>query len=273
MYIVVGIHGDNQVFNNNDIKLPPLRDTDSPSPSLKTLYPKQHYDHHRYHEDSTTAATFSSSTLTGAADASPISSSSSSSSSPSYTNEVIADDSIQHQQSFSISKCKHFHGRSLSADDANSIPFSTKPPWISKPLRIITATTDPTTLSTTTTSNSRRKHRSTSSMTMSLPSRPLSMTSSPSTFYHHETINNKSMHQQKPTPKYACTYCRKAFTRPSSLRTHVYSHTGQKPFACTFRDCDKRFSVLSNMRRHMRRHSVPTAFASPSTTISSSSTD
>ncbi|KAI9493015.1 hypothetical protein BDB00DRAFT_721442, partial [Zychaea mexicana] len=55
--------------------------------------------------------------------------------------------------------------------------------------------------------------------------------------------------------KYACTHCRKAFTRPSSLRTHIYSHTGQKPFACTFRDCDKRFSVLSNMRRHMRRHS------------------
>ncbi|KAG2223930.1 hypothetical protein INT45_009382 [Circinella minor] len=278
MYIIVGIHGDNQVLNNsNDIKLPPLRDIDSPSPSLKTLYPKQHHDHYHYHEDSTTiAATFSFS-LTGAATTttttgSPISSASSSSSSP-CTNEVTMDDSNQHvQQPYSISKCKHFHGRSLSADDSTSISFSAKPPWISKPLRIITATADPTLLSssTTTTSTSRKKHHSTSSMTRSFTSSSLSRTSSPSTYYHHDTINIKSMHPQKPAPKYACTYCRKVFTRPSSLRTHVYSHTGQKPFACTFSGCDKHFSVLSNMRRHMRRHSVSTAFTSPSTNTTSS---
>ncbi|KAI7850070.1 hypothetical protein BDC45DRAFT_560507 [Circinella umbellata] len=272
----LGIHGDNQVLNNsNDIKLPPLRDIDSPSPSLKPLYPKQHHDH--YHEDNTTiAATFPFS-FTGAATTttgSPISSASSSSSSP-YTNEVTMDDSNQHHQPYSFSKCKHFHGRSLSADDSTSISFSAKPPWISKPLRIITATSDPTLLSTaTTTSTSRKKHRSTSSVTRSFTSSSLSMTSSPSTYYQHDTINSKAMHPQKPAPKYACTYCRKIFTRPSSLRTHVYSHTGQKPFACTFRGCDKRFSVLSNMRRHMRRHSVPTDFTSPSINTSpSSSTD
>lgn len=54
--------------------------------------------------------------------------------------------------------------------------------------------------------------------------------------------------------KYQCHFCHKRFARPSSLRTHTYSHTGQRPFPCTFEGCDKRFSVLSNMRRHLRRH-------------------
>ncbi|KAI9316004.1 hypothetical protein BX666DRAFT_1818335, partial [Dichotomocladium elegans] len=52
--------------------------------------------------------------------------------------------------------------------------------------------------------------------------------------------------------RYTCHYCQKGFIRPSSLLTHTYSHTGQKPFMCTFEGCHKRFSVLSNMRRHMR---------------------
>lgn len=66
----------------------------------------------------------------------------------------------------------------------------------------------------------------------------------------------------QPQRRYMCHYCEKSFIRPSSLRTHTYSHTGQKPFECAFEGCDKRFSVLSNMRRHMRRHR-PSSSSSP----------
>lgn len=66
----------------------------------------------------------------------------------------------------------------------------------------------------------------------------------------------------QPQRRYMCHYCDKSFIRPSSLRTHTYSHTGQKPFECAFEGCDKRFSVLSNMRRHMRRHR-PSSSSSP----------
>ncbi|ORX44271.1 hypothetical protein DM01DRAFT_1258936, partial [Hesseltinella vesiculosa] len=54
--------------------------------------------------------------------------------------------------------------------------------------------------------------------------------------------------------KYPCPQCTKTFSRPSSLRTHIFSHTGEKPYGCPFEGCGRRFSVQSNMRRHLRVH-------------------
>lgn len=54
--------------------------------------------------------------------------------------------------------------------------------------------------------------------------------------------------------KHRCTVCDKRFTRPSSLQTHMYSHTGEKPFACEHDGCGRHFSVVSNLRRHKKVH-------------------
>ncbi|ORX62614.1 hypothetical protein DM01DRAFT_1330744 [Hesseltinella vesiculosa] len=54
--------------------------------------------------------------------------------------------------------------------------------------------------------------------------------------------------------RYKCFYCQKGFSRPSSLRIHTYSHTGEKPFECPEPGCSRKFSVQSNMRRHLRVH-------------------
>ncbi|OAD08598.1 C2H2-type zinc finger transcription factor, partial [Mucor lusitanicus CBS 277.49] len=56
------------------------------------------------------------------------------------------------------------------------------------------------------------------------------------------------------TGRYYCPFCNKAFNRPSSLRIHTYSHTGEKPFVCQEEGCGRQFSVQSNMRRHLRVH-------------------
>ncbi|KAF9364884.1 hypothetical protein BGX34_012192, partial [Mortierella sp. NVP85] len=54
--------------------------------------------------------------------------------------------------------------------------------------------------------------------------------------------------------RYQCQYCSKRFSRPSSLRIHTYSHTGERPFKCSEEGCGRQFSVQSNMRRHLRVH-------------------
>ncbi|KAL9018958.1 MAG: hypothetical protein Q9185_003792 [Variospora sp. 1 TL-2023] len=54
--------------------------------------------------------------------------------------------------------------------------------------------------------------------------------------------------------KHKCKVCDKRFTRPSSLQTHMYSHTGEKPYACEVPGCRRHFSVVSNLRRHRKVH-------------------
>ena len=56
--------------------------------------------------------------------------------------------------------------------------------------------------------------------------------------------------------KFQCNYCMKRFSRPSSLRTHIHSHTGEKPFRCDVPGCGRCFSVHSNLRRHQKSHST-----------------
>ncbi|KAK0548411.1 hypothetical protein OC846_004484 [Tilletia horrida] len=54
--------------------------------------------------------------------------------------------------------------------------------------------------------------------------------------------------------KYECTWCGKRFSRPSSLKIHYHSHTGEKPYVCEEPGCGRTFSVQSNLRRHQRGH-------------------
>lgn len=75
--------------------------------------------------------------------------------------------------------------------------------------------------------------------------------------HHRRSMSTNTLPiEDNKSDKYSCSYCQKGFSRPSSLRIHTYSHTGERPFACPQQGCNRKFSVQSNMRRHLRVHKV-----------------
>jgi len=78
--------------------------------------------------------------------------------------------------------------------------------------------------------------------------------SNPWQHQHHHYISPASSggFAGQSQDRYVCQTCNKAFSRPSSLKIHSHSHTGEKPFKCPHPGCEKAFSVRSNMKRHER---------------------
>ena len=59
--------------------------------------------------------------------------------------------------------------------------------------------------------------------------------------------------ETKIKAKYTCPFqdCDKVFSRPSRLKTHEYSHTGEKPFKC---HCGKAYARRFHLQRHVQNH-------------------
>ncbi|KAG7895279.1 hypothetical protein KL905_000516 [Ogataea polymorpha] len=74
------------------------------------------------------------------------------------------------------------------------------------------------------------------------------------TFPERSAISKEREELKLSRKNRCCVICKKVFNRPSGLKIHMYSHTGEKPFRCQWENCGKPFSVRSNLIRHHKIH-------------------
>lgn len=75
------------------------------------------------------------------------------------------------------------------------------------------------------------------------PRRGLSL---PNTGYHRTSLRSPS------TKKHQCPYCATEFTRHHNLKSHLLTHSQEKPYLC--QTCQSRFRRLHDLKRHTKLH-------------------
>lgn len=66
-----------------------------------------------------------------------------------------------------------------------------------------------------------------------------------------EDTHKKEQKLKKPG-KYICPYCTRACAKPSVLKKHIRSHTGERPYPCV--PCGFSFKTKSNLYKHRKSH-------------------
>nr|XP_055054281.1 PR domain zinc finger protein 12-like [Misgurnus anguillicaudatus] len=66
------------------------------------------------------------------------------------------------------------------------------------------------------------------------------------------TITSSSSSSSSAASRMRCVICHRGFNSRSNLRSHMRIHTLDKPFVCRF--CNRRFSQSSTLRNHVRLH-------------------
>lgn len=68
---------------------------------------------------------------------------------------------------------------------------------------------------------------------------------------HHHANKAFLLHGETFDSRKHCPFCQYVASTPSSLRDHLRTHTGEKPYVCPH--CHVAASVRSNMRRHIKK--------------------
>ncbi len=72
---------------------------------------------------------------------------------------------------------------------------------------------------------------------------------------HHvrsgEKTKQKDLKKRRVKKSFPCTQCGKTFTRSESLKDHMNTHTGERPYACD--QCGNKLWA-SNLKKHLTVH-------------------
>lgn len=74
------------------------------------------------------------------------------------------------------------------------------------------------------------------------------------TFRSKSSFNAHMKRHLGLTKMFSCNICGKGFERDITLRQHIRTHTGERPYKCTFLGCDKTFVAHSNKIDHEKLH-------------------